>query len=68
MYNIGEILRLRKKHPCGSDQWEVLKAGVDMRLKCLTCERVILIPRVKLEKQVKEVTAPAAGSDSVTEN
>lgn len=59
MYNVGDILRLRKKHPCGGDQWEVLKAGVDMRLKCLKCERVILIPRVKLEKQVKEVTPPA---------
>jgi len=55
MYNVGDILRLRKKHPCGGDQWEVLKSGVDMRLQCLTCQRVVLIPRVKLEKQVKQV-------------
>jgi hypothetical protein len=55
MYNIGDYLRLRKKHPCGDDRWEILKAGVDMRLKCVTCKRVILIPRVKLTKQVKEV-------------
>ncbi|HKM17108.1 MAG: DUF951 domain-containing protein [Firmicutes bacterium] len=68
MYSKGDILRLRKKHPCGSDQWEVLKAGVDMRLKCMTCQRVILIPRVKLEKQVKEVIGPAAGAGSDPEN
>ncbi|NMB39265.1 MAG: DUF951 domain-containing protein [Firmicutes bacterium] len=55
MYNIGDYLRLRKKHPCGDDRWEILKTGVDMRLKCVTCKRVILIPRVKLTKQVKEV-------------
>lgn len=55
MYQVGDILRLRKKHPCGGEQWLVLKSGVDMRLECLTCKRVILIPRVKLTKQVKEV-------------
>ncbi|HHT37107.1 MAG: DUF951 domain-containing protein [Candidatus Wallacebacter cryptica] len=58
MYNVGDILQLRKKHPCGGDEWEVLKSGVDMRLKCVTCGRVILIPRVKLVKQVKEVKTP----------
>ena len=58
MYNVGDILRLRKKHPCGGDEWEVMKTGVDMRLTCLTCERVILVPRVKLVKQVKEVKTP----------
>ncbi len=55
MFKIGEYLRLRKKHPCGDDRWEILKTGVDMRLKCVTCRRVILIPRVKLIKQVKQV-------------
>lgn len=55
MYQIGDLLRLRKKHPCGDDRWEVLKAGVDMRIKCVTCERIILIERVKLEKQVKQI-------------
>lgn len=55
MYNMGDKLRLKKKHPCGDDRWEVLRPGVDMRLQCMTCERVILIPRVKLVRQVKEV-------------
>ncbi len=54
MYQLGEVVRLRKKHPCGEDRWKVLKTGVDMRIKCLTCGRVILLPRHKLEKQVKE--------------
>ncbi|NLJ74186.1 MAG: DUF951 domain-containing protein [Firmicutes bacterium] len=53
MYEVGQILRLRKKHACGGDTWEVLKSGVDMRLKCQSCGRVILIPRDKLVRQVK---------------
>ncbi|NLJ81077.1 MAG: DUF951 domain-containing protein [Firmicutes bacterium] len=53
MYEVGQILRLRKKHPCGGRTWEVLKPGVDVRLKCTTCGRVILIARDKLVRQVK---------------
>lgn len=53
MYEVGQILRLRKKHACGGDTWEVLKSGVDMRLKCQSCGRVILITRDKLVRQVK---------------
>lgn len=58
MYSVGQFLRLRKKHPCGNDVWEVLKAGVDMRIRCRKCERVILLPREQLVKQVKEVLPP----------
>ncbi len=55
MYSIGDILVLRKKHPCGGNEWQVLKSGVDMRLKCCTCERVIMVPRIKLVKQIKQI-------------
>ncbi|NLM24843.1 MAG: DUF951 domain-containing protein [Firmicutes bacterium] len=54
MFENGQYIRLRKKHPCGDDRWQILKAGVDMRIQCLTCQRVVLIPRVKLLKQIKE--------------
>ena len=55
MHHVGQILTLRKKHPCGGHTWEVLKPGVDTRLKCTTCGRVILVPRDKLLKQLKGV-------------
>ncbi|NLY11842.1 MAG: DUF951 domain-containing protein [Firmicutes bacterium] len=54
MYTVGDKLELRKEHPCGGKIWEVLKAGVDTRIKCLTCGRVILLPREKLLKQIKK--------------
>lgn len=51
----GDILKLKKKHPCGEDKWEVMRIGVDFRLKCLGCDRMVWIPRRKLENRIKEV-------------
>lgn len=54
-YNIGDIVQLKKKHPCGEDKWEVMRIGVDFKIKCLGCERVIWIPRRDFVKRVKKV-------------
>ncbi|GEA14595.1 MAG: hypothetical protein PWR22_1170 [Moorella sp. (in: firmicutes)] len=54
---VGDIVQTRKKHPCGSDQWEILRVGMDFRLRCLGCGRLILIPRLKAEKSIKKVIA-----------
>lgn len=54
-FYVGDKVRMRKEHPCGGTDWEVLRVGMDFRLKCLTCGRVVLIPRVKFEKGVKSV-------------
>lgn len=52
---VGEILGLKKQHPCGSKEWEVLRVGADFRLKCLGCGRQIMIARKDLEKRIKEI-------------
>ena len=52
---VGDILRLKKQHPCGSREWEVLRIGADFRLKCLGCGHQIMIARKLLEKNVKEI-------------
>ena len=52
-FEIGDILVLRKQHPCGSKRWEVWKIGMDIGIRCLGCDRKIRIPRMKLEKQIK---------------
>jgi hypothetical protein len=54
----GNILRLKKKHPCGSDEWLVLDTGVDFRIKCTGCEKVLLIERPKLEHKIKSLVSP----------
>lgn len=52
---VGNILRLKKKHPCGSSEWEVLRIGADFRLKCVGCGHQIMIARKMVEKNVKEI-------------
>jgi len=52
----GDILRLKKKHPCGQDQWLVLKTGIDFRIRCLGCEREVLMERQVLERKLKGTT------------
>lgn len=52
---VGQVLRLKKQHPCGSYEWEVLRTGIDFRLKCKGCDHMVMIPRVKLEKNIKEI-------------
>ena len=42
---VGDVLRLKKKHPCGSYEWEVLRIGADFRLKCCGCSHQIMSPR-----------------------
>ena len=52
---VGDVLQLKKEHPCGSNQWEVLRTGMDFRIKCLKCAHSVMLPRVKLEKDIKKV-------------
>ncbi|MZP44191.1 DUF951 family protein [Heliobacterium gestii] len=56
-FSIGDKVRLRKTHPCGSTDWEITRTGMDFRIRCLGCDHQVLIPRVKFEKAVKTVIA-----------
>ena len=53
---VGDVLTLKKKHPCGSNKWQTLRIGADFRLKCLICGHEIMTTRRKAEKSIKEVT------------
>ena len=52
---LGDILTLKKAHPCGSREWKVLRTGMDFRLKCLGCGHEVLIVRGKAEKNIREI-------------
>jgi hypothetical protein len=51
-YNLGDKVRTKKPHPCGSKEWEITRVGVDFKLKCLGCEHVVTIPREKALKMI----------------
>lgn len=52
---VGDIVETRKQHPCGSTRFEILRTGIDFRIKCLKCEKQIWIARPKLEKRIKNI-------------
>ena len=51
--DVGDILTLKKPHPCGSHEWEVLRIGQDLRLKCAGCGHQMMIARKSIEKNIK---------------
>ena len=53
--HIGDKLKMKKAHPCGTFEWEVLRVGIDFRLKCTGCGHMIMIPRKQAEKNVKSI-------------
>lgn len=52
---LGDVLIMKKLHPCGSREWEVMRTGADLKLRCLGCGRVVMGPRANFEKNVKQV-------------
>lgn len=52
---IGDVVRMRKVHPCGGTDWEILRVGMDFRIKCITCGRVVMLSRINFEKSIKNI-------------
>jgi hypothetical protein len=52
---LGDVLRLRKPHPCGGYDWQVVRLGADIGLRCITCNRRVLLERPILEKRLKSI-------------
>jgi len=61
---MGEVARMRKPHPCGSLEWEVVRLGADIGIRCYRCSRRVLIPRSQFLRQVKQLVraGPPAGA------
>lgn len=54
-YDLGDIVTMKKQHPCGSNDWEILRVGADFRLKCMGCGHQIMIARKLVEKNTKKL-------------
>lgn len=61
-YDVGDIVKMKKKHPCGSFEWEILRVGADFRLKCTGCGHQIMIARKLVEKNTKELKKKATAN------
>ncbi len=59
---VGDILEMKKQHPCGEKRFSVLRTGMDFKIKCLSCGREVMIPRQKAEKNIKNIVRPENNS------
>ena len=53
---VGDIITMKKAHPCGSRTWKVLRVGADIRLECQGCGHLLLLPRPRVEKSIREIS------------
>ena len=61
--NLGDRVKMRKAHPCGSDEWIVTYVGADIKIRCCGCEHVVMMTRPDFEKRVKKIVEKAEGNE-----
>jgi hypothetical protein len=54
-YTVGNLVVMKKGHPCGENLWEIVKLGADIRIKCTKCGRLVILPRIEFNKKIKKV-------------
>lgn len=54
-YQLGSVVVMKKQHPCGANEWEIVRVGADIKIKCCNCGRSIMLPRIDFNKKVKKV-------------
>ena len=52
---VGDIVQMKKPHPCGGNTWKILRTGIDFRIQCCKCGHMVMLSRVKFEKGIKKV-------------
>jgi hypothetical protein len=62
--NIGDIVQMRKLHPCGGDSWRIVRLGAEIGIRCLTCNRKVLLPRSTFERRVKKFLERGSGNEA----
>ena len=55
IFNLGDIVKMKKQHPCGSYNWEVVRMGMDIKIKCIGCGRLVMLPRSEFEKKMVRI-------------
>lgn len=64
VFELGDIVQMKKQHPCGANEMEIIRMGMDIRIKCVKCKHSILLPRAKFEKGFKKVLRQASQEDA----
>lgn len=54
-YNVGTKVVMKKMHPCGTNEWEIVRLGADIKIQCCNCKRVVMFPRIEFDKKLKKI-------------
>ena len=64
---IGDIVYMKKPHPCGCHEWEILRIGMDFRIRCMKCAHLVMLPRGRFEKNVKRIVKSATAETNAND-
>lgn len=60
-FELGDVVQMKKAHPCGANEWEILRLGMDIRIKCVNCGRSVMLPRRDFERNMRKVLRSKGG-------
>lgn len=66
-FQLGDVVQMKKPHPCGANEMQVIRMGMDIRIKCVKCKHSVMIPRVKFQKKMKKVLRSEAVAPDLDE-
>lgn len=58
-FDLNDVVEMKKPHPCGANEWKIIRMGMDIRIKCQGCNHSVLVPRKKFEKKLKKIIQKA---------
>ncbi|MBM6967724.1 DUF951 domain-containing protein [Pseudoramibacter alactolyticus] len=58
-YALGDIVMMKKQHPCGTNAWEIIRMGADIKIRCTGCGHIVMLPRQKFERMLKKILRAA---------
>ncbi|NLR31532.1 DUF951 domain-containing protein [Levilactobacillus tujiorum] len=64
MYDLGDLVEMKKPHPCGTNRWEITRMGADIKIKCTNCGHVVMLSRREFEKKLKKVLVRKADTNN----
>lgn len=64
MYQLNDVLILKKQHPCGGEMWEVVRMGADIKIRCATCGKYVNLTRDELKKRIKKIVPKTEGENN----
>lgn len=54
-FGLGDVVQMKKPHPCGTNAWKVIRMGMDVRIKCTGCDHSVMLPRLEFERKLKKI-------------